>query len=72
MSGATSSIATWRGDPGQAADRPLAHRVVGMGEAGRVGRRVPEPDRDQRVGRVLLQRGLRQQLDQRALRPAAP
>jgi hypothetical protein len=57
------------GDPGEAADRPLPDRVVGVGQAVDVGLAVAEADGDERVGHVLLERGLAQQVDQRTLRP---
>ena len=51
-----------RRDPGQAADGPLPHRVLGVVEPERVGGEVPAADGDEGVGRVLLQRGIAQEL----------
>ena len=62
MSGRHEVDAARRRDPGQAADGPLPHRVLGVVEPERVGGEVPEADGDEGVGRVLLQRGVAQEL----------
>ncbi len=57
-----------RPDPGQAADGPLAYWVGRMIEPRDVRLLVLETDANQRVGRVVLERRLSQELDQLALR----